>query len=152
MLEAGFPVDLVKGVRVVAVPEEIDITNAAWLRLALLEAAADTCPTLVVDMMRTRFCDSAGLDVLVDAHKRVRAEGGEVLLALSGAAVLRILSITGIDQVIPVFTSLDEALARAMATVHGRGSQRADGAAGHGEQTWIDDADTALAESPDEPR
>jgi anti-sigma B factor antagonist len=119
MLESGFSVDLVRGVPVVAVPEEIDITNAAGLRLALLEAAADTC-TLVVDMTRTRFCDSAGLDVLVDAHKRARAEGSEVLLALSGAAVLRILSITGIDQVIPVFTSLDEALTRAMATVNGR--------------------------------
>jgi anti-sigma B factor antagonist len=65
----------------------------------------------VVDMTGTQFCDSAGLYALVAAHKRARDRGGEVLLVLSSAAVLRILAITGIDQVIPNFTSLDEALA-----------------------------------------
>jgi anti-sigma B factor antagonist len=129
MLQDRFPVDVVGAVPVVAVPEEIDITNAAGLRLALLEAAADGYPTLVIDMTRTRFCDSAGLRVLVDAHKRAQADGGEILLALSGAAVLRILEITGVDRVIPVFTNLDEALARATDSV--------DGAAEQGEQTSI---------------
>jgi len=38
-----------------------------------------------------------------------------VLLALSGAAVLRVLQITGIARVIPNFTSLDEAVAQAAA-------------------------------------
>ena len=56
---------------------------------------------LVVDLTRTRFCDSAGMHALVDAYKRARAEGGQVLLAVSGAAVPRILEITGIDRVTP---------------------------------------------------
>ncbi len=41
MPEARFPIDVIKGVPVVAAPEEIDITNAAGLRAALLEATAD---------------------------------------------------------------------------------------------------------------
>ncbi len=106
-------VDVVRGVPVVTVPEEVDITNAPGLRAALLEAAADGSPALVVDMTRTRFCDSAGLRVLVDAHKRAVAEGGAVVLALPRAAVLRVLEITGIDQTIPSFASLDEAVAHA---------------------------------------
>ena len=106
-------VDVVRGVPVVTVPEEVDVTNALVLRAALLEAAADGCPALVVDMTRTRFCDSAGLRVLVDAHKRVVAEGGALVLAVPAAAVLRVLEITGIDQVIPSFASLDEAVAHA---------------------------------------
>lgn len=106
-------VDVVRGVRVVTVPEEVDITNAAGLRAALLQAAADGSPALVVDMTRTRFCDSAGLRVLVDAHKRALAEGRAVLLAVPAAAVLRVLEITGIDQVIPHFASLDDAVAHA---------------------------------------
>ena len=106
-------VDMVGCVPVVTVPEEVDITNAPGLRAALLQAAADGSPALVVDMTRTRFCDSAGLRVLVDAHKRALAAGSALLLAVPPAAVLRVLEITGIDQVIPSFASLDEAVAHA---------------------------------------
>jgi anti-sigma B factor antagonist len=105
-------VDMVGCVPVVTVPEEVDVTNAPGLR-ALLQAAADGSATLVVDMTGTRFCDSAGLRVLVDAHKRAVAEGGAVVLAVPATAVLRVLEITGIDQVIPSFASLDEAVAHA---------------------------------------
>jgi anti-sigma B factor antagonist len=112
MAEASFPVEMIGGVPVVAAAEEIDITNAAGLRAALLQAAAQGDGTLVVDMSRTQFCDSAGLNVLVRAHKRAQAQGREVLLVISGAAVLRIFAVTGIDHLIPNFASLEEALAQ----------------------------------------
>ncbi len=115
MPEVGFLVEVVGDVPVVAAPEEIDITCADGLRAALLDAAARGHGTSVVDMSRTRFCDSSGLHTLVAAHRRARAEGGEVLLVIPDAAVLRVLAITGIDQVIPNFASLDEALAQAPA-------------------------------------
>ena len=105
--------EVVSGVPVVTAPEEIDITNTPELGSALLEAAAHGHGTLVVDMTRTRFCDSAGLRVLVDAHKQALAEGRAVLLAVPAAAVLRVLEITGIDQAIPHFASLDEAVTHA---------------------------------------
>jgi anti-sigma B factor antagonist len=111
MPELGFPVEMVGGVPVVAAPAEIDITNASGLRAALGQAARNGPGTLVVDLTRTRFCDSAGMHALVDAHKRARAEGGRVMLAVSGAAVPRILEITGIDRMLPRFDSVAEALA-----------------------------------------
>ena len=112
MHDGRFPVALVSGVQVVVAPEEIDITNAPELRSALLEAATGGSGTLVADMTRTRFCDSSGLHVLLATHKRAQAEGGELLLVIPNAAVLRIFAITGIDRMIPNFTSLDQALAR----------------------------------------
>jgi anti-anti-sigma factor len=112
MPEVRFPVEMVQGVPVVAAPEEIDITNADELGAALLEAAGLGQATFVVDMSRTRFCDSAGLQALVAAHRRARAEGGQLRLVISGAAVLRIFAITGVDQVIHSFPGLDEALAQ----------------------------------------
>jgi anti-sigma B factor antagonist len=110
--EAGFPVEMVSGVPVVAVPEEIDITNADELRAALSEAASHGPGRLVVDMTRTQFCDTAGLHALVAAHKRTRSGGGQLLLVMPGAGVLRIFEITGLDQVIPHVASLEEALAQ----------------------------------------
>jgi anti-sigma B factor antagonist len=116
--EISFLVEMVGGVPVVAAPEEIDITNAARLRAALLQAAALGNGTLVVDMSRTQFCDSAGLNVLVRAHKRAQADDGELLLVICGAAVLRIFALTGIDRLIPNFPRLGQALAQPTAVAH----------------------------------
>jgi anti-sigma B factor antagonist len=112
MPDDGFLVHVVGGVPVVAAPEEIDITNAEMLRSALLKAAARRPGPLVVDMTRTQFCDSSGPHALVAAHKRAEAEGREVLLVIPSAVVLRVFALTGVDRVIPNFTSLAEALAR----------------------------------------
>jgi anti-anti-sigma factor len=127
MPDARFTVEVVRGVPVVAAPEEIDITNAEALRAALSTAAADGHGTLVVDMTRTRFCDSSGLHVLIAAHRRAGAEGREVLLVISGTPVLRVFALTGMDTVIPNFTSLAEALAQAPAPANGRSRQRDEG-------------------------
>jgi anti-sigma B factor antagonist len=120
MPDDSFPVEVLGGVPVVASPEEIDITNAEALRSALLTATAGGPGTLVVDMTRTRFCDSSGLHTLIAAHKRAGAEGREVLLVIPSVAVLRVFALTGMDRVIPNFTSLAEALARTAATANGR--------------------------------
>jgi anti-anti-sigma factor len=108
--ETGFPVQMIEGVPVVAAPEEIDITNADGLRTALAEAATHGPGQFVVDMTRTKFCDTAGLHALVAANKRTRAEGGQVVLVIPDPGVLRIFAITGLDSVIPNVPSLEEAL------------------------------------------
>jgi anti-sigma B factor antagonist len=112
MPEASFPVEMVAGAAVVTTPEEIDIGNAAGLRAALLEAATHQPGVLVIDMTQTEFCDSAGLNVLVRAYQGARDNGSELRLVISGAAVLRIFAVTGLDRTIPTFLSRSEALAR----------------------------------------
>jgi anti-sigma B factor antagonist len=103
---------------VVTAPAEIDVTTAEQLRAVLLHAADRGHATIVVDMTPARFCDSAGLTVLVRAHKRAVAEGGELrLIIAAGGAVARIFAITRLDLVIPLFASLDEALAPRPAAV-----------------------------------
>jgi anti-anti-sigma factor len=127
MPDDTFPVEVVGGVPVVAAPEEIDVTNAGALRSALLKAAANGHGTIVVDMTQTQFCDSSGLHTLIAAHKRAEAEGHEVRLVVPGTTVLRVFALTGMDRVIPNFTSLAEALAATSATANGRSRQRNEG-------------------------
>jgi anti-sigma B factor antagonist len=110
MTDVRYPVVVAGGVPVVAAPQEIDITNAAGLREVLLDLIPGHA-AVVIDMTQTQFCDTAGLHVLVMAHKRALTEGCQVRLAMPGGPVLRILTITGIDRVIPRFTSLEDALA-----------------------------------------
>jgi anti-sigma B factor antagonist len=136
MHDGGFPFEVVSGVPVVTAPEEIDITSAPGLRSALLEAAAHGHDTLVVDMTRTQFCDSSGLHTLLAAHKRAQTAGGELLLIISTAPTLRIFAITGIDRMIPNFTSLDQALAQRLAD-GSNGHRRADGASEGSEENGL---------------
>jgi anti-sigma B factor antagonist len=108
--EIGFPVEVVEGVPVVTAPEEIDVTNAAGLRAAMSEAVGAGSALVIVDMSRTRFCDSAGLNALVAAHRRAWAEGGEARLVIVAAAIVRVVALTGVDRVVPIYTSLEDGL------------------------------------------
>ncbi len=124
MHDGRFPIEVASGVPVVTAPEEIDITTAPGLRSALQEAAAHGHATLVVDMTGTQFCDSSGLHALLAAHKRAQAEGGELLLVIAATPVLRIFAITGVDRIIPNFTSLDQALTQTSVNSQVRSAER----------------------------
>jgi anti-anti-sigma factor len=112
MPDVRYPITLVKGVPVITAPLEIDISTAGSVRAAIAGAAACGHATFVVDMALTQFCDSAGLHVMVRAHKRALAEGGELRLVISTPTVRHVFAVTGVDRVIPNFPSLDEALAQ----------------------------------------
>jgi anti-sigma B factor antagonist len=104
---------MVHGVPVVTAPAEIDATNAGRLRAMITGRAARGHTTVIVDLTRTEFCDSAGLTVLVRAHKQALADRGELRLILpADSSVVRIFTVTGLDGVIPHFTSLERALAQ----------------------------------------
>ncbi|HKA98868.1 MAG TPA: STAS domain-containing protein [Streptosporangiaceae bacterium] len=125
MSGVSHPIQVVGGVPVVAAPEEIDVTNADWLRSVLLQAADRGHGRFVVDMTHTRFCASAAVGVLVRAHRRALAEGGELLLVVpANGAVQRIFALTGVDQLIPSFAGLDEALEPAPAAARRRHRRR----------------------------
>jgi anti-sigma B factor antagonist len=111
MTDLEYPIEMVNGVPVVAAPAEIDASNTGWLDAVLLDAAARGHATFVVDMTGTQFCDSSGVGVLVQAHKRAVADGGELrLVRPASAMVLRKFAVVGIDRVIPSFLSLYESL------------------------------------------
>jgi anti-sigma B factor antagonist len=109
--ETSFPVEVIDGVPVVTAPEEVDIANAALLQEALGEAAGPGHALVVVDMSRTRFCDSSGLNALVAADRRARADGGEVRLVVVAEAVARVVALTGVDRVVAIYATLEDALA-----------------------------------------
>ena len=115
MHDGRFPFEVVSGVPVVTAPEEIDITNAPELRSALLErgrarardARGRHDPDPVLRFVRAAY--PAG-GAQARPGRRRRAAAGH-----SAAAVLRVFALTGIDRMIPNFTTLDEALAQTSA-------------------------------------
>jgi len=116
-VQSNYPVAMASGVPVVTTPDDIDASNAEGLRAAIFGVMADGHATFVVDMTATGFCDSAGLHVLVRAHRQAQAAGGEARLVITSTAVLRVFAITGVDRVIPNFRTVQEAVAAAPAIV-----------------------------------
>lgn len=59
----------------------------------------------------TRRSSGTELNALVAVARQARADGGEVRLVVTGAAVADLVALTGVDRVIPVSASLEGALA-----------------------------------------
>jgi anti-anti-sigma factor len=109
--EERFPAAWSGRTAIVAAPGEVDITVAEAFRDALLTVLNAGALGLVVDLTGTTFIDSAGVTALVRASRRASASEATVRLAATGAAVTRVLSLVGIDQLIEVHPSVAEAVA-----------------------------------------
>jgi anti-sigma B factor antagonist len=94
---------------VVTVPAEIDATNASEVRQALLAAAGQDAAVLIIDMSGTTFCDSAGVQAIITTYNQAAA--AHIQLRLVATAVLRILTLVGVDQLVPIYPTLEAALA-----------------------------------------
>jgi len=76
-----------------------------------LQVEEDT-GVLVIDLSTVTFIDSAGLTVLIDAHKRAARIGGDVrLIVQESQQVYRILQITGLTRMFKIFATEAAAVA-----------------------------------------
>jgi anti-sigma B factor antagonist len=96
---------------VLQVGGEVDVYTAPRLRERLVELVDGGARKVVVDLGRVEFLDSTGLGVLVGAHKRLRAAGGSLALVCAREPLLKIFRITALDQVFPLYDSVDTATA-----------------------------------------
>lgn len=111
MSEERFPVAWSGRTAVVTAAGEVDLTNADGFREALLSALNAGALGLIVDMTALTFIDSAGVTALVRAARRATATGATVRLAATAQPVLRVLNLVGIDRLICVYPSVEEAVA-----------------------------------------
>jgi anti-sigma B factor antagonist len=100
---------------VVVATGEIDMATAGALRQSVTDLLGGGFTHLVVDMRQVAFIDSTGLGVLVGARKKVLQLGGSLALVSDTPRLLRLFRITGIDQALPIHSSV-EAAASAVAS------------------------------------
>lgn len=95
--------------RVLELAGEIDMHTAPALRDQLFELIEEDPLPLVVDLTDVTFCDSAGVNIAVAARKHAAGHG--VMFAFVGLTgrVDRVFRITGMDRLIPTYTTLPEA-------------------------------------------
>jgi anti-sigma B factor antagonist len=108
-IDASFAVADLHGHTVLAASGEIDIAAVPAFRDQLRRIVEDGSTSIVIDLTGVRFIDSAGLRVLVDGLTRARRRDAEMRVACPSASLRRTFEISGLDKVMSVHTSVEEA-------------------------------------------
>jgi anti-sigma B factor antagonist len=90
---------------------ELDLYTAPRLRDEVLARVDEGADRIAIDLNGVGFIDSTGLGILVACLKRVRElDGRLVLIAPETSPLRRLLSLTGLEQVLPTHTALADAV------------------------------------------
>ncbi|MFC9255678.1 STAS domain-containing protein [Amycolatopsis thailandensis] len=94
---------------VVTVSGEIDLAVSDSLRKALEEELQFTPAALIADLSAVTFCDSSGFTALVQIRGKAETAGVPFILVTQERALLRPMSLLGLDAVFTVHPTLDSA-------------------------------------------
>lgn len=97
-------------VRKIALAGRFDIEGAQQIDLRFSGLTANQ-KAVVVDMAGVNFLASIGIRTLVLAAKAIAQRGGRMVLLNPDENVTKVLQMAGIDTLIPISRSLEEALA-----------------------------------------
>jgi anti-sigma B factor antagonist len=89
---------------VLSVAGEIDISNAADLRLAI-ESAANGAFEMWLDLSALTFMSSSGLQAMAEARVRLTDANTRLALICPAGPVLRLLALTGFDRIFEIHAS-----------------------------------------------
>ena len=99
------------GITIVDLTDEIDVSQAPRLRQTLMELFENNnVKKLLINMTHVIYIDSAGLSVLIAAHRQASDRKGAFGLSNLQQPVRQVCHITGIDKVIQIFPTVEEAL------------------------------------------
>jgi anti-sigma B factor antagonist len=102
-----------EGVYIVRVAGEVDMSHEEELRAELRKAVGANAEGIVVDLTECEFIDSTGVRALLLSREAQESEKGpdSVAVAASSEQIIRILSVMGVDRVIPIRPTVEEAAA-----------------------------------------
>jgi anti-sigma B factor antagonist len=103
----------VDGALVVTVSGELDMLTTPRLRAAVSDALDEAIGRpVVVDLTKVTFLGSPGLAALVEAVRKASQRGGPLRIVVDNARpVIRPIELTGLDDVLALYETVDEALA-----------------------------------------
>ncbi|TCK27290.1 STAS domain-containing protein [Pseudonocardia endophytica] len=101
------------GVEVLEVHGDIDLTEAGAITERTHELLCGPARMVVLDLSGVRFMGSHGLTTVVRAHRTASEQNTELrgVTGVSNRAVIRPVTMTGLDRLIVWFPSVDEATA-----------------------------------------
>ena len=98
------------GVRILRARGEIDVATSPELHELLTDLIGQGPEVIVADLTDVSFIDSTGLGVLVGAVQDVCAGGGDLRLVVTQPHIIKLLELTGLDEVFSVLSDADDAV------------------------------------------
>jgi anti-sigma B factor antagonist len=99
------------GLALATIVGDVDVHTAPTLRSGALEIIQQGHPRLVLDLAPVGFCDSAGLSAIIGIWHAAQEAGGSLSLAAVPDRLMRMLSMTGVDSLLPVHATTADAVA-----------------------------------------
>ena len=96
---------------VMRVAGEIDLSTQADLTDAIQQAMGSGATRVVLDLCEVHFMGSAGLNALLDAHRRAEHEQRDFRVIAGSRGARRTIDVAGVRQFLVVYPTLTEALA-----------------------------------------
>ena len=81
---------------------DLDFHTARQLREKLIELNSEGVTDVILDLAELDFIDSSGLSVLVAALKRLRNQGGDLVLQSVSDQTRRVLEVSGLSRVLSI--------------------------------------------------
>lgn len=88
----------------------VDIITAPSLATHLDVALTGTPAVLVIDLTKLDFLSSAGITVLVEAHRLTQNSATSLRVAADGSATSRPLQIVGVDKIVDLYPTVADAV------------------------------------------
>ena len=98
------------GVVIISVNGRLDAVSSPDFDLELGKLLDDGEASLVFDLNELDYISSAGLRSFLMITKKLKATSGKIALASLKDIVKQVFEVSGFNQIIPIFDSLDEAL------------------------------------------
>ncbi len=102
--------DTEDGYDVVHVAGQLDMNTFLFAKDQILAAPSLRQPLLVLDLELLEFLDSSGIRALVLLHRGLSATGTRLAFVTSSAHLHKLFRISGLDQVVPVHSSVADAV------------------------------------------
>jgi anti-anti-sigma factor len=109
---ARIQIETARSAVVARISGEVDISNVDLIKRKLTDSVTRSSPGLVVDVSDTTYLDSSGVYLLFELARALEGRGQRLsVVAPPKAPSTRVLLITGLDRMVPVTTTLEEAVA-----------------------------------------
>jgi len=89
--------------KIIKVYGEIDISNVEELNKALQIAVNASPSGFILDISGINYIDSAGIQAVVSAYRRLRPTDGKLVIVNNNKAIERLISIVNLDQLPNLF-------------------------------------------------
>lgn len=90
--------------------EKLDTQVAPGLKTDLVVLKSEGVKNIIVDLSKSRYCDSSGLSAILIANRLCKEAGGTFVLCGVQDPVMKLISISQLDSILNITPTTQEAI------------------------------------------